>query len=147
MKLLKFILSLETFFCSSCFLAIFSPENQKREWDRTKNWKFLVRSPTPARVLKQLSSCLRLQMKKTKFSPKALFWAWKANEESNHLLRSSFITKSNRSWALLSQLLFLSFHFKCVTLLFIWQKQGQHNPDNRRYQPRNWSLRKWQSID
>ncbi|EFU22475.1 hypothetical protein HMPREF0813_00912 [Streptococcus anginosus F0211] len=32
MKLLKFILSLETFFCSSCFLAIFSPENQKREW-------------------------------------------------------------------------------------------------------------------
>ena len=79
MKLLKFILSLETFFCSSCFLAIFSPENQKREWDKTKNWKFLVRSPTPARVLKQLSSCLRLQMKKTKFSSKMLFRAWKAN--------------------------------------------------------------------
>ena len=98
MKLLKFILSLETFFCSSCFLAIFSPENQKREWDKTKNWKFLVRSPTPARVLKQLSSCLRLQMKKTKFSPKVLFRAWTANEEPNHLLRYSFITKSDRSW-------------------------------------------------
>ena len=116
MKLLKFILSLETFFCSSCFLAIFSPENQKREWDRTKNWKFLVRSPTPARVLKQLSSCLRLQMKKTKFSSKVLFRAWKANEESNHdgllckadfppstihwmlKLRYSFINKYDRSW-------------------------------------------------
>ena len=49
------------------------------EWNRTKNQKFLVRSPTPARVLKQLSSCLRLQMKKTKFSSKMLFRAWKAN--------------------------------------------------------------------
>ena len=113
MKLLKFILSLETFFCSSCFLAIFSPENQKRVWDKTKNWKFLVRSPTPARVLKQLSSCLRLQMKKTKFSSKVLFQAWKANnfdtcfaslisnlQQFTRLLklRYSFIPKSDRSW-------------------------------------------------